>query len=77
MFFETENLALDSDGDVWLRFLDEDGERDVRRLGDVEGCSYEVPDEMYDEYLEISQEWRRAVRDRKCYESGMGSYWGR
>lgn len=77
MIHQTENLELDSDGDVWLKLADDDGERDVELLGNVENCGYRVPDELDDEFTEIESAWEQAGRDRRCYEAGHGTFWGR
>lgn len=77
MIHETENLRLDSDGDVYLDFVDADGEADSRRLGHVESCGGRVPDEHHDEYAEIVERWERAVSDRAGYEAGIEGAWAR
>lgn len=77
MIHETENLCLNSDGDVYLVYLDEDGERDIKRLGHVDDCGYRVPDELEDEYLEMIEQWEQVGRDRDGYEAGIEMAWNR
>lgn len=77
MLFETENLCLDSDGDVYLVCLDEDGERDIERIGHVDDCGHRVPDELDDEFEEVVEAWEQSGRDRDGYEAGMETAWNR
>jgi hypothetical protein len=72
---ETANLGLDDDGDVFRIFADEDGDRDVERLGDVESCASRVPDEAWDEYHELLEVWEGLVRERRGYERGIEAAW--
>lgn len=76
MLFETENLALDEDGGVWLRFEDDDGERDIERIGRVDDAELD-DDDLHGEFLAVQRAWEEMICDRRNYEAGMGSYWGR
>jgi hypothetical protein len=79
MLHETKNLVLDEDGDVWLRFLDDDGEQDIELVGPVDSCHLRLDDddELYNEAEEIQAAWKDSVCDRRHYEAGHGSFWGR
>jgi hypothetical protein len=72
---ETDNLLLDSDGDLFRIILDDDGDRDFKRIGFIESCSCDVPDEFYGEFEELEASWNKARReDSGCFLAFEAAY---
>lgn len=59
----TANLMLDSDGDVFLVTTDADGDRDFKRLGEIDSCGSRVSSGFDAEFEELEEAWSKWRRE--------------
>lgn len=73
---ETDNLILDSDGDVTLKLPpDAEGDRDTKYIGFIDDCRCHVPAWADDEFDELLQAWARMQReDSGCLHEFEAAY---
>ncbi len=62
MMYETTNLELSEQGSLYQKVF-EDGEWQRNQLiGKIEDCSYDIPQELENEYEELSDIWEDISR---------------
>jgi hypothetical protein len=81
MDHDTENLHLDSDGVLYLKVFTRSGEDDedctLKRLGGIEGASYDVPREFGREYDELLDLWTDQQSGACGYAAAVEMGWRR
>lgn len=78
MDHDTLNLYLDSDGTLYLKVFTQFGEEtdcDLKRLGGIEGASYDVPRAFGRQYDELLDVWHDQKRGAGGYAAAVDLAW--
>lgn len=76
MDHDTENLYLNSEGVLYLRVFDEDGDdSDLERLGPIEDAYDDVPRKFDGEYDHLLDVWNDQQRGAGGYAAAVDLAW--